>query len=58
MNLSSVKECMSSLKIKKNVEGYDRIPQRILVGAVDVLIYPFSVLFNKIYHKRLLQASG
>ena len=51
MDPLSVKECMQSLKVK-NTEGYDRIPQRVLVDGVDVLVDPFSKLFDKIYHEK------
>ena len=48
-----VRECMESLKIK-NTEGYDRIPQRVLVDGSDVLSGPFSDLFNKIYQEKAI----
>ena len=51
MDPVSVKECMMNLKIK-NSEGYDRIPQRILVDGVEILSSPMSRLMNMIYvHK-------
>ena len=34
MDRNSIKECIKSIKMK-NTEGYDRIPQRILVDGVD-----------------------
>ena len=37
MDSVSVKEVLSSLKIK-NAEGYDRIPQRVLVDGANYLI--------------------
>ena len=42
-----------SLKIK-NSEGYDRLPQRILVDGIDILIKPLSVLFEKIYQSKTI----
>ena len=51
MDLASVKECMLSLKIK-NTEGFDRIPQRILVDGADVLDRSFANLFKKIYEQK------
>ena len=36
MSELKVMECMKSLKIK-NVEKYDRIPQRILVDGLEIL---------------------
>ena len=53
MTPTLVRECMDSLKIK-NTEGYDRIPQRILVDGSEVLYGPFSVLFSKIYQERAI----
>ena len=32
-------ECVNQLKLK-NCEGYDRIPQRILIDGIEVLIKP------------------
>ena len=51
MDPDSVKECILSLKIK-NAEGFDRIPQRILVDGVDFLHVPISSLMNKVYNQR------
>ena len=35
----------------KNCEGYDRIPQRILIDGINALIVPLSHLFSLIYNK-------
>ena len=35
----------------KNTEGYDRIPQRILVDGVDLLLESFVGLFLRIYNQ-------
>ena len=51
MDCQSVRECVSSLKIK-NSEGFDRIPQRILVDGIDVLLTPITALMNKIYEQK------
>ena len=48
MDLESVVTCMKSLK-SKNSEGYDRIPQRILVDGVDILSVPMQKLMSLIY---------
>ena len=48
MDLESVIICMKSMK-SKNSEGYDRIPQRILVDGVDVLAVPMQKLMSLIY---------
>ena len=53
MGESQVLECVKSLK-NKNSEGYDRIPQRILVDGAEALALPLSTLFNKIYHQRTI----
>ena len=46
MDTDSVRECILSLKLK-NSEGFDRIPQRVLVdgvdGRVDVVGLPLEV---------------
>ena len=33
----------------KNCEGYDQIPQRILLDGVQYLLKPLAQLFNQIY---------
>ena len=48
MDKVSIMECILSLQVK-NSEGYDRIPQRILVDGADVLIATFEGLFSRIY---------
>ena len=42
---------MSSIKVK-NSEGFDRIPQRILVDGANELKLPLSILFAKIYDQK------
>jgi hypothetical protein len=37
MDRNSVRECILNLKIK-NSEGWDRIPQRVLVDGLEVLL--------------------
>ena len=53
MSGSDILDVLSSIKIK-NCEGFDRIPQRILVDGADVLIHPLSNLFSKIYLQQKL----
>ena len=48
MLYEDVLESINAIK-PKNSEGYDRIPQRILLDGVKYLTYPLTVLFNKIY---------
>ena len=47
MTVENIRECMSNIKIK-NTEGYDRIPQRILVDGLEQLIVPLTHLFKLI----------
>ena len=46
---SNILECIDSLKLK-NTEGYDRIPQRILIDGRDFSIEPLSNLFELFSH--------
>ena len=41
-------EAISLIK-QKNCEGMDRIPQRIIVDGISILIKPLSKLFSSIY---------
>ena len=51
MTKQDIIECVKMLKMK-NSEGYDRIPQRILIDEVDHLIDPLSKLFSMIYNSK------
>ena len=44
-----IMEAISLIK-QKNCEGIDRIPQRILVDGIPILIKPLTKLFNSIYN--------
>ena len=44
MDKNSIMECILALQTK-NLEGFDRIPQRILVDGADTLIVAFEGLF-------------
>jgi hypothetical protein len=46
-----VRECILSLKIK-NSEGWDRIPQRVLVDGIEELLEPITVLMSMIYNQK------
>ena len=48
MSRQEIFKCVQSIKMK-NCEGYDRIPQRILVDGLEVLIEPMTKLFSLIY---------
>ena len=48
MTPANIISAIKSLKLK-NSEGFDRIPQRILIDGMSALINPFSTLFNLIY---------
>ena len=47
MTRDKVYECIKQLK-SKNCEGYDPIPQRVLLDGIDVLTPPFGKLFAMI----------
>ena len=53
MNKEAIVECLKSIKIK-NTEGFDRIPQRILVDGSENLIDPLTELFGLIYNHNQL----
>ena len=53
MSTKWIGECINSLKIK-NTEGYDRIPQRVLVDGINELTYPLSIIFRKIYYEKAI----
>jgi hypothetical protein len=53
MQESEALEYMESLK-KKNSEGLDRIPQKILVDSFEILINPLARLFARIYEQKLI----
>ena len=48
MTWTRIKECINELKLK-NTEGYDQIPQRILIDGCNSLIDPLFKLFELIY---------
>ena len=48
MTKDDIMSCIKMLKIK-NCEGYDRIPQRVLIDGIDLLIDPLTKLFSMIY---------
>ena len=51
MTKDNILECVKTIKVKNN-EGYDRIPQRILVDGIDQLITPLTQLFSLIYNTK------
>ena len=53
MSSTDLKECIKNIKIK-NCEGYDRIPQRVLVDGYTILETPLGVLFEKIYNQKTI----
>jgi hypothetical protein len=53
MSEADVEKCIKDIKIKNN-EGFDRIPQRILVEGCTPLLPPLSALFSKIYQQKKL----
>ena len=50
-------ECIKSIKIKNN-EGFDRIPQRILVDGLPNLLPPLVILFEQIYLQKKYPNNG
>ena len=48
MTPTNVKAAILNLKLK-NSEGYDRIPQRILIDGISILLEPLEKLFHLIY---------
>ena len=44
----NIREVISSMKTK-NCEGYDRIPQRIIIDGIEFLAKPLTALLNQIY---------
>ena len=53
MNQINVMEAIQSIKFK-NTEGYDPIPQRILVDGINFLLNPISKLFKLIYEQKTI----
>ena len=43
-----VRKSIESIKLK-NTEGFDRIPQRVLVDGVEQLLPPFAKLFEHFF---------
>ena len=50
MGSEEIRECIMSLK-PKNSEGFDRIPQRILLDGMEVLLPPLTRLFKQVYEQ-------
>ena len=51
MTMTNIRKAILSIK-KKNSEGDDRIPQRILIDGIDILLPPLTRLFTTIYMKK------
>ena len=47
MSMNEIEICIKAIKIK-NCEGYDRIPQRVLVDGIEHLLTPLCKLFASI----------
>ena len=50
MDEELVKECIASIKTK-NRDGFDRIPQRILVDGPSILKKPMCELSSKVFYQ-------
>ena len=53
MASSKIAECIDELKWKKT-QGYDRIPQRILIDGRDSLMGTLTNLFRLIYRNQVI----
>jgi hypothetical protein len=53
MSGPAVLACIKALK-NTNSEGYDRIPQKILLDGSDILVRPLKGLFDRIYCQRMI----
>ena len=53
MTSDNILKAVSSIKMK-NSEGDDRIPQRIIIDGISLLLRPLTVLFGKIYETKNL----
>ena len=51
MTRTDIVNSVKSLKVK-NSEGYDRIPQRVLIDGLEILVEPLTIFFNKVYMSR------
>ena len=51
MTRDDIINSVKSLKVK-NSEGYDRIPQRVLIDGLGILVEPLTIFFNKVYMNR------
>jgi hypothetical protein len=56
MNEKSIKECMLTLK-PKNSQGFDRIPQRVLLDGTEYLLQPLTTLFEQVYKQSKIPKS-
>ena len=53
MTKLNVRSAMESLKLK-NAEGFDRIPQRILIDGAELLNKPMTMLMSMIYRDQII----
>ena len=53
MTEKDILDCLCKIKIK-NCEGFDRIPQRVLVHGAPILIHPLRELFQRVYYQNSL----
>ena len=51
MTEKNILDAVMSLKLK-NSEGFDRIPQRIIIDGIPKLLHPLCTLFNLIYRTK------
>ena len=53
MTEQNILKAVNSLKIK-NCEGHDRIPLRVIIDGIQILLKPLTNLFTKIYDQKTI----
>ena len=53
MTSGNILKAVQPIKLK-NLEGNDRIPQRILIDDISVLLAPLTCLFSNIYEQKMI----
>ena len=51
MTCENIRRAALSIKMK-NSEGDDRIPQRVLIDGIEILLGPLTNLFKNVYEKK------
>ena len=53
MTIENIRKAVLSIKLK-NSEGEDRIPQRILIDGMEILLQPLAVFFSMVYRDKVI----